>query len=70
MENYKKLLTSLGLLTGQQAVQLTKKGVHLHDYLHNTKIRFSFFSFSSFYIYYNSPKIGRKGVQGIFWGHL
>ena len=33
MEKCKKLLTSLGLLTGQQAVQLTKKGVHLHDYL-------------------------------------
>ena len=31
-KNY-KILTSLGLLAGQQAVQLTKKGVHLHDYL-------------------------------------
>ena len=25
--------TSLSLLSSQQAVQLTKKGVHLHDYL-------------------------------------
>ena len=26
-------VTSLSLLSSQQAVQLTKKGVHLHDYL-------------------------------------
>ena len=33
MNKGKLMFTSLGLLAGQQAVQLTKKGVHLHDYL-------------------------------------